>query len=448
MKNYVETKIITKFGNFNIRIYKDSPGQETVVLFTDNFNKHSSAFVRIHSECFTGDLLKSLHCDCEKQLKKSLEIINENGGIFIYLRQEGRGIGLFEKMKTYQLQKNGHDTFEANVILGHKPDERTYEMVKIVLDDLKIDKIKLLTNNPSKVSEVAKFGIKVTERIPLIIRPNKYNKNYLDTKRNKFQHSYNGKINTYLYQFHVDSPKQIIEIAQFLKNKLKDPLLKIGVGISANNSTLTNNEEILRIKSIFEITNKLENFIPILHFTFRNSTNILEDLKSIKKLMPFINRIQLNDLSFIDMNFIRIAFNLFIIDLPLSDEDFENIHNEQFRNLLKKHNSFILLDNSKGKGIKETKSSLMKKIDTLLNYGHNNIVLCGGFGPNDLNNFLEIKNYYKINFSIDAESKLKTNGKIDIQKIKNYLKQLLFSFKSSDKKGECGFNKSGRFGSL
>jgi len=434
MKQYAETKIITKYGNFNIRVYKDLPGHETVVLFTNNINNSSAVFVRIHSECFTGDLLKSLHCDCGKQLKKSLELINEYGGLVIYLRQEGRGIGLFEKIKTYELQKEGHDTFEANIILGHKPDERTYEMVKTILDDLNIKKIKLLTNNPSKVSEVAKLGIEVTERIPLIVRPNKYNKNYFETKKHKFQHCYHKNMNTYLYQFHADTTDQISQISNYIKNKITDPLLKIGVGISGNSSSLLDIEEISRINTIFENIRTLDNIIPILHFSFKNSKNPIEDLKLIKKIMPFVNRIQLNDLKCIDINFLRIACSLFIIDLPLSDEDFDIIHNNRIRSILKKNNSFILIDNSKGRGIKESKSSLMKKIDVLLKYWHNNITLCGGFGPGYLDIFFEIKNHYKINFSIDAESKLKSNGKIDVQKVKSYLNELLF-FSNENSRG-------------
>ncbi|MBN1253200.1 MAG: GTP cyclohydrolase II [Bacteroidales bacterium] len=422
---YVETKITTKFGKFNIRVYRDSPGKETIVLFTNKINRSEPTFVRIHSECITGDLLRSLHCDCGQQLIKSLELINENGGVLIYLRQEGRGIGLFEKIKTYQLQKKGHDTFEANVILGHDPDERTYEMVKIVLADLKIQKIKLLTNNPSKVSEVAKLEIDVQERIPLVVRSNKYSKNYLETKRNKFQHIFNSKINNYFYGFHAEIPLHVEEIAKFIKNKIKDPLLKICVGIAADNSVLSDKKEIERIKSIFEICKHFDVFVPVLHFTFGNSIDLLNDLKTIKNVMPFVERLQTNDLPSFDMHFLKIACSLFSIDFPFSDKNFDYIHNAQFRNLLKNNNSFILLDNSKGKGIKESKNSLQKKIDILLNYGLNNIVICGGFGPNDLENYFSLKRYYKINFSIDAESKLKTDDKIDLEKIKLYLLQLI-----------------------
>ena len=127
---FAETKIATKFGIFNIRVYKEIYGKETTVLWTENLDSTSPVLVRVHSECLTGDMLGSLQCDCGEQLSKSLQIIQKEGGVLIYLRQEGRGIGLFEKIKTYQLQGKGYDTFEANVILGHQPDARTYELAK------------------------------------------------------------------------------------------------------------------------------------------------------------------------------------------------------------------------------------------------------------------------------------------------------------------------------
>ena len=187
--NFVETALATQFGNLNIRVYPDAQGKETIALYTETLDPSSPVLVRIHSECITGDTFGSLHCDCGEQLNRSLEIINKNSnGVLIYLRQEGRGIGLFEKIKSYQLQHEGHDTFEANILLGHEPDSRTYENAKMVLQDLGINRIRLLTNSPSKVAEMEKLGIEVAERIPLIVTPNKHNARYLDTKRDKFKH--------------------------------------------------------------------------------------------------------------------------------------------------------------------------------------------------------------------------------------------------------------------
>lgn len=187
--NFTETNIMTKFGLFNIRVYREVSGKETVVLYTEKLDYSSPILTRIHSECLTGDVFGSLQCDCGEQLERALEQISASrNGVLIYLRQEGRGIGLFKKIRSYQLQKNGHDTFEANLLLGHLPDERTYELGKMALDDLNVKRIKLLTNNPSKITELTKLGIDVVEKIPLIMPSNKFNQKYLKSKEEKFKH--------------------------------------------------------------------------------------------------------------------------------------------------------------------------------------------------------------------------------------------------------------------
>ena len=188
-ESFVQTLLATKFGTFNIRVYADVQGKETVALCTENLDASNPPLVRIHSECMTGDTFGSLHCDCGEQLERSLEqIVAHGNGILIYLRQEGRGIGLFEKIKSYQLQYEGHDTFEANVLLGHEPDKSTYENAKMVLEGLGVERIRLITNSPSKVDQMNNLGIEVVERVPLVISPNAHNKKYLDTKRDKFNH--------------------------------------------------------------------------------------------------------------------------------------------------------------------------------------------------------------------------------------------------------------------
>ena len=423
--NFVENKLQTKQGEYIMRVYAGPQGKETVVIYTKKLNKKKPVLVRVHSECFTGDILHSLRCDCGEQLQKSLELIQEKSGVLVYLRQEGRGIGLFEKIKTYNLQDKGYDTFEANVILGHNPDERSYEKVRIALKDLGITKIDLLTNNPSKVSEIAKLGIKVNERIPLVIPSNKYNQKYFDAKKDKFKHFFSKEISYYFYQFHVDSVKQVEEIGEFLKDKKKDPLLKICIGISADNSMLSNEKEISKIENIFKFCESYEGFVPILHFTFRNSKNPKKDIKDIKNKMPFVKYLQINDLPKKNLDAIKLACELFLADIPLSDDNFDLIKNKSFRDTIKKYKAFLLLDNSKGTGKKEPKEILMKKIDSLLKYGLNDIAIFGGFGADDLKNYFELRRFYKINFSIDAESRLKTKGKIDLSKTKRYLQQLI-----------------------
>lgn len=423
-QEFAETKLATKFDEFHLRVYPDAEGKEHIVLWTDNLDLTQPVLVRVHSECLTGDLFGSLHCDCGQQLAKSLQMISEQGGVLIYLRQEGRGIGLFEKIKSYQLQSKGFDTVEANVLLGHQPDQRSYEMVKKIFDDLNISRIQLLTNNPSKVSEIAKFGIEVVERIPLISRANKHNKLYLETKRKKFQHFISKSSQSYFYQFQIYNITEMDSIAELVAQKNKDPLLKIAVGVAVNHHILYQDKEVKRVTDIINFCKNNPDLTPIIHFSCLLSPDVLKDIKSVKQLWPEVTRIQLNDFK-LEIPLLKKICEIFQVDIPLSDENFEVVHEARFREIAKKNKSFIVLDNSKGRGIKENKDSYIRRIDALLSYGLNDITLSGGFGPDRLDTYFEIRRFYRINFSIDAETNLKTLGQFDVEKIKLYLVQLI-----------------------
>jgi len=173
----------TRYGIFKIQSFKEGD-KEHLAIFTENIPE--VPYVRIHSECLTGDALGSLKCDCGDQLAFALKTINEHGGVVLYLRQEGRGIGLFNKVNAYALQDMGLDTVEANHQLGFEADMRDFSIVEEILKHFGIEKIKLLTNNPRK--EFAFKNIKVTERIPVKIEPNPYNENYLKVKKEKLGH--------------------------------------------------------------------------------------------------------------------------------------------------------------------------------------------------------------------------------------------------------------------
>ncbi|HZL08066.1 MAG TPA: 3,4-dihydroxy-2-butanone-4-phosphate synthase [Candidatus Dormibacteraeota bacterium] len=181
----------TEYGDFQLNIYKSTLGhQEHAVLLLDKEPVSAKPMLtRVHSKCLTGDSFSSLRCDCQAQLHRSLEMIQAAGrGVLIYLDQEGRGIGLANKVKAYALQDEGYDTAEANQELGFEADPRTYEAAAQILNDLKIAKIDLLTNNPHKQEQLTALGISVNRRIPLEISPNKLNAKYLATKKHKFGH--------------------------------------------------------------------------------------------------------------------------------------------------------------------------------------------------------------------------------------------------------------------
>jgi 3,4-dihydroxy 2-butanone 4-phosphate synthase/GTP cyclohydrolase II len=185
----VETKLPTKFGDFKLIIYRDKTNSQTHIALTMGAWSDEAVLVRVHSECLTGDVFGSLRCDCGRQLERAMEIIGrEKKGVVLYMNQEGRGIGLVEKLRAYNLQDKGMDTVEANEALGHKADLRDYGIGAQMLVDLGIKQIKLLTNNPRKIVGLQGYGLKILERIPLEIEPNAVNYKYLKTKKDKLGH--------------------------------------------------------------------------------------------------------------------------------------------------------------------------------------------------------------------------------------------------------------------
>ena len=186
----VAARIPTRYGTFQL------------ILFTSNFDdKEQLAFVmgdirdkedillRVHSECFTGDVLGSVRCDCGEQLDRALQMIaHARRGVVLYLRQEGRGIGLLDKLRAYNLQDEGLDTVEANLKLGHQPDERDYSLAALMIRDLGIRSVNLVTNNPKKISELRGLGIAVRQRTPIEVPPRPENYDYLHTKARRMDH--------------------------------------------------------------------------------------------------------------------------------------------------------------------------------------------------------------------------------------------------------------------
>ena len=183
-------KFPTKFGEFQLHLYESAVDEHHhLAIVKGEVNTDDPVIVRVHSQCLTGDILGSLRCDCQDQLHHALEMIEKEGrGAVLYMRQEGRGIGLANKILAYQLQDNGRDTVEANEELGFKADLRDYGIGAQILADLGIKKIRLLTNNPKKVVGLKGYGLKIVERIPVEICPNEVNAHYLETKRDKLGH--------------------------------------------------------------------------------------------------------------------------------------------------------------------------------------------------------------------------------------------------------------------
>jgi 3,4-dihydroxy 2-butanone 4-phosphate synthase/GTP cyclohydrolase II len=187
----VEVEMPTVYGDFKLRAFKDqSNDQDHLVLTKGTWTEDEPVLVRVHSSCLTGDIFGSCRCDCGPQLHKAMELINEAGkGAIVYMNQEGRGIGLLNKLKAYKLQEEGLDTYEANEKLGFKADERDYGIGAQILRSVGIRKMKLMSNNPKKRTGLIGYGLEIIENIPLEIQSNAHNEHYLKTKRDKAGHT-------------------------------------------------------------------------------------------------------------------------------------------------------------------------------------------------------------------------------------------------------------------
>ena len=187
------TNMPTKYGEFKAHCYINKlNGEHHIALVMGNISDGESVLCRVHSECLTGDVFGSLRCDCGKQLDKAMRMIAEKGrGVLLYMRQEGRGIGLVNKLKAYHLQDNGMDTLEANIALGFKGDLREYYIGAQILRDLEIKSLELLTNNPDKIYQLEDYGMEIIRRIPIEIEANKYDRFYLKTKQDRMGHLLN-----------------------------------------------------------------------------------------------------------------------------------------------------------------------------------------------------------------------------------------------------------------
>lgn len=191
IERMVEVNMPTVFGDFRMIAYRHvENGQEHLALVKGQWEKDEPVLIRVHSSCMTGDIFGSCRCDCGPQLHKAMEMIEAEGkGVILYMNQEGRGIGLLNKLKAYKLQEQGLDTVEANLQLGFKMDERDYGLGAQILRDLGVCKMRLMTNNPTKRAGLIGYGLEIIERVPIEIPPNPFNKAYLETKRDKMGHA-------------------------------------------------------------------------------------------------------------------------------------------------------------------------------------------------------------------------------------------------------------------
>jgi 3,4-dihydroxy 2-butanone 4-phosphate synthase/GTP cyclohydrolase II len=191
IEKVIDVQMPTETGDFDLHLYKNTnTNEEHLVLTKGDVSGDEPVLLRVHSSCMTGDIFGSCRCDCGPQLQRSMKMIEEEGrGAIIYMNQEGRGIGLSNKLKAYKLQEEGYDTLEANIKLGFKGDERDYGIGAQIIRDLGISKIRLMSNNPTKRTGLIGYGLEIVENVALEIKGNKHNEGYLKTKRDKMGHS-------------------------------------------------------------------------------------------------------------------------------------------------------------------------------------------------------------------------------------------------------------------
>jgi GTP cyclohydrolase II len=196
VERYAESDVPTEYGSVRVVVFRtpragspDAPEEHMALVVGDVRTPGEPPLVRVHSECWTGEVLHSRKCDCREQLDHALRTIAEAGrGVVVYLRQEGRGIGLGNKIRAYALQEQGHDTVDANRMLGFEDDARTYDVAAAILGDLGVARVELLTNNPRKVDGLRAHGVEVTARVPIAVEPNVHNADYLAVKAKRMGH--------------------------------------------------------------------------------------------------------------------------------------------------------------------------------------------------------------------------------------------------------------------
>ncbi|PEN15062.1 GTP cyclohydrolase II [Longibacter salinarum] len=257
------TRIPTVHGEFTLSLYENSQDdKDHLALIHGDVEGEEDVLVRVHSECFTGDVIGSLRCDCGEQLESSLRHIAEQGrGVLLYLRQEGRGIGLLNKLRAYDLQDEGYDTVEANLMLGHGADERDYSIAARMLDDLGVQSVRLLTNNPEKIESLEELGLPVSERVPLQPHLNRHNSEYLQTKADRMRHLLElGSLkNGSRANPHAGDVQALSDRAQAFAETAGRPFVTLTYAQSLDGSIAANPQEPLRISGpeTLELTHAL-----------------------------------------------------------------------------------------------------------------------------------------------------------------------------------------------
>lgn len=422
----------TVFGVFNLLVWNGERGSELVVVSTPNLDPKKEVMLRVHSECLTGDLFHSLTCDCGPQKDLALKKIQEHGnGIFIYHRQEGRNTGLFNKVRSYNLMQQGMDTHEAILSIAGHPDPREYSDVltalKTLLGETK-SKLRLLTNNPYKALFLERHGYMVAVE-PLRAGASIHNIAYTEAKTQKFLHNTVGYgPYTSMTLSLADLQKQGIDIAavvQGLRTEIGSRKLFIGVGVSSPQE-LKETRVIEHLHDLYRaaISNS-KNTHLVLHMYYPASRG---EQRALAQFFGRLNfpyslqfRLPLNAVakSRVDIELMD-SFHAEYMIFQMKENHFYLLEQKNFVEYFSSPNKFILLDESFGTG-KEEEEVIREKILSLISRGLSRIAVAGGYSADNASQIHELEDYFKIPLSVDAETKLRSEGVFDPEKAKTYL---------------------------
>ena len=431
--NIVSTQMPTSLGNFRLHVWKGERGSELVALTTHAINPAHEVVVRVHSECLTGDTFHSLTCDCGSQKEIALKRIDEHGnGIFIYHRQEGRNAGLFKKVEAYNLMQAGMDTHEALLSVMNHPDPRDYSDVLTVLDQMlggTKSKIRLLTNNPYKAIFLERHGYEVIAE-PLRIGVSVHSEDYMQAKTDKFLHNTIGYAPyTSLTVSRDDIKRRTHEIATAVASVRPLPSgrkLFVGVSLFPTMDDLRSPAISEHLKNLYSIVDKGENAHLVLHLYYPLARQMQRDLKRFLHTLPFSYSLQFrlpNDASpstRVDVDLLDSLRAQHVI-FQLKKEHFFLLEQKSFTEYFSSPNKFLMLDESFGSGKGEQVRVIRERILQLVSRGLSRIAVAGGYSAENAADIHELEDYFKLPISVDAEAKLRTNGRFDRLKAQKYL---------------------------
>ena len=431
-QNIVSVELPTAVGNFRLHVWDGDRGRELVALSTPTLDAAREIMVRVHSECLTGDIFRSLACDCGPQKDLALQKIQEHGnGIFIYHRQEGRNTGLYKKVQSYNLMQQGMDTHDALLSLVGHPDPREYSDILTALSQLLDNKkshIRLLSNNPYKALFLERYGYQVALE-PLRTATSLHSAAYTDAKTQKFLHNTVGYAPyTSITLSRGDIQQRLPSIATILSSVhpwIEARKLFIGLGMYPEKGDLSDAKLQSELETLHARVSKVQNAHLVLHMDYPLSRSAQRELKRFLGKLAFPYSLQFRlpisapegriDVELID------SFHGEHVIFQLKEEHFTLLEQKGFIDYFSSPNKFLLLDESWAKGTREDVAIKKTRILKLISRGLSRIAVAGGYGADNAPEIHELEDFFKLPISVDAESQLRTDGYVDEVKAAAYL---------------------------